>query len=154
MHSFEFQVVLNSPLEMVFALYVDTERWANRNQLGDIRWVHGEPWAKGSRLRVETLAPISVSVDQIVRHFEPHRSVVYSSQLLGVTCETRVTFTPVSETQTAINVGMQLQGMVSRSLGFALDPAITKATKGFFEELRRDCEWAARETVSRGPARR
>jgi len=36
MHSFEFQVVLNSPLETVFAVYVDTEQWTNRNQLGDI----------------------------------------------------------------------------------------------------------------------
>jgi len=33
MHSFEFQVVLNSPLETVFAVYVDTEQWINRNQL-------------------------------------------------------------------------------------------------------------------------
>jgi hypothetical protein len=150
MHWFEFQVVLNSPLETVFAVYVDTERWTNRNQLGDIRWVHGEPWAKGSRLRVETLTPIAISVDQVVQHFEPPRSVAYASEMLGVTCETCVTFTPVSKTQTAINVDMELQGMVSRSLGFALKPAITKATKGFFEELRRDCEWATREAASRG----
>ena len=152
MHSFEFQVVLNSPLETVFAVYVDTERWINRNQLGDIRWVHGEPWVKGSRLRVETLTPISVSVDQVVQHFEPLRSVTYASEMLGVTCETCVTFTPVSKTQTAINVDVELQGMVSRSLGFALEPAITKATKGFFEELRRDCEWATHEAALRGTA--
>ena len=78
MHSLEFQVVLNSPLETVFAVYVDTERWTNRNQLCDIRWTHGKPWAKGSRLRVETLAPISLSVDQVVQHFEPPHSVVFA----------------------------------------------------------------------------
>jgi hypothetical protein len=153
MHSFEFQIVLNSPLETVFAVYVDTERWTNRNQLGDIRWVHGEPWAKGSRLRVKILTPISISVDQVVQHFDPPRRVVYASQMLGVTCETCVTFMPVSTTQTAINIGVELQGMVSRSLGFALEPAITKATKGFFEELRRDCEWATHEDASRAATR-
>jgi hypothetical protein len=152
MHSFDFQVVLNSPLETVFAVYVDTERWTNRNQLGDIRWVHGEPWAKGSRLRVETLAPISISVDQVVQHFEPPRSVVYASEMLGVTCETCVTFTPASRTQTVVNIDVELQGMVSRSLGFTLEPAITKATLGFFEELRRDCEWATHGATSRGAA--
>jgi hypothetical protein len=152
MHSFEFKVVMNSPLETVFAVYVDTERWTNRNQLGDIRWVQGEPWAKGSRLRVEALVPISISVDQVVRHFDPPRSVIYASEMLGVTCETCVTFTPVSKTQTAINIDIELQGMVSRSLFFALEPAISKATKGFFEELRRDCEWATHEAASRGAA--
>lgn len=152
MHSLEFQVVLNSPLETVFAVYVDTERWTNRNQLGDIRWTHGKPWAKGSRLRVETLAPISISVDQVVQRFEPPHSVVYASEMFGVTCETCVTFTPVTNTQTAINIDVELQGMVSRSLGFALEPAITKATIGFFEELRRDCEWATHEAAMRAAA--
>jgi len=51
-----------------------------------------------------------------------------------------VTFTPVSDCQTAINVVMQLIGRTSRSLGFALEPAIMKATKGFFQELRKECE--------------
>jgi hypothetical protein len=69
--------------------------------------------------------------------------VSYLSHVFGITCETRVTFTPVSVNQIAINVVMQLVGTTSRSLGFALGPAITKATKGFFEELRKECETAA-----------
>ena len=80
--------------------------------------------------------------------FEPHRRVVYLSHVFGITCETSVTFSLVSETQTAINVSMHLVGTTSRALGFALEPAITKATKGFFDELRRECEWAAREAGS------
>ena len=101
---------------------------------------------------METLTPISISVDQVVQHFEPLRSVTYATEVFGVTCETCVTFTPVSKMQTAINIDVELQGMVSRSLGFALEPAITKATIGFFEELRRDCEWATREAALRTAA--
>jgi hypothetical protein len=149
MHSFEFQIVLNSPLNTVFAIYVDTDRWRNRNLFGDIRWVQGKPWEEGSRLRIETRIPIPSTVDQVVQVFEPHRKVVYLSHVFGITCETRVTFTPVSETQTAIDVAMELVGTTSRALGFALEPAIMKATKGFFEELRRDCELAALEAGSR-----
>jgi hypothetical protein len=148
MHSFEFQIELNAPLKTVFAIYVDTDRWRNRNLFGDIRWVQGKPWEEGSRLRIETRTPIPSTVDQVVQHFEPHHKVVYLSHVFGITCETQVTFTPVSETQTAINVRMHLVGTTSRALGFAIEPAITKATKGFFEELRRDCEWAAREAGS------
>jgi hypothetical protein len=143
MQSFDFQVVLNCPLETVFAIYIDTDRWRNRNLFGDIRWVQGKPWEEGSRLRIETRVPIRSEVDQVVQHFRANDSVSYLSHVLGMTCETRVTFTTVSARETAINVSMQLVGTTSRSLGFALAPAITKATKGFFEDLRKECEAAA-----------
>jgi len=140
MESFDFQLVLDCPLETVFSIYVDTERWRNRNLFGEIRWVQGRPWEEGSRLRIETRTPIRSTVDQVVQHFTPNESVSYLSHVIGITCETRVTFTRTSDRQTAVNVVMQLIGTPSRALGFALAPAITKATKGFFEELRKECE--------------
>ena len=143
MQSFDFQVVLNCPLKTVFAIYVDIERWRNRNLFGDIRWVQGKPWEEGSRLSIETRVPIRSTVDQVVQHFAANESVSYLSHVFGITCETRVTFTPVSARETAINVVMHLVGTTSRTLGFALAPAISKATKGFFEELRKECEAAS-----------
>ena len=143
MQSFDFQVVLNCPLETVFAIYIGTDRWRNRNPFGDIRWVHGKPWEEGSRLCIETRVPIRSEVDQVVQHFRANDSVSYLSHVFGMTCETRVTFTAVSDGETAINVSMQLMGTTSRSLGFAVAPAITKAAKGFFEDLRKECEAAA-----------
>jgi hypothetical protein len=140
MQSFQFQVVLECPLETVFAVYTDIVRWRNRNIFGDIQWVQGKPWEEGSRLRIETRVPLRSSIDQVVQHFSPLESVSYISHVLGITAETRVTFQRVSNSQTTIYVGMQLVGTVSRSLGFAIEPVIAKATKGFFEELRRECE--------------
>jgi hypothetical protein len=140
MQSFDFQVVLNTPLERVFAIYVDVERWRNRNQFGEIRWIKGRPWAVGSRLHIEIQSPIRTSVDQVVQHFTRNESVSYLSELLGITCEMRITFTVVSERQTAINVVMQLVGSASRSLDFALAPMIKGTVKGLFDELRKECE--------------
>ena len=140
MQSFDFQVVLNTPLERVFAIYVDVERWRNRNQFGEIRWIKGRPWAVGSRLHIEIQSPVRTSVEQVVQHFTPNESVSYLSEVLGITCEMRVTFTVVSERQTAINVVMHLVGSVSRSLDFALAPVIKQAVKGLFEELRKECD--------------
>jgi hypothetical protein len=140
MQSFQFQVVLECPLETVFAVYTDIVRWRNRNIFGGIQWVQGKPWEEGSRLRIETRVPLRSSIDQVVQHFSPLESVSYISHVLGITAETRVTFQRVSNSQTTIYVGMQLVGTVSRSLGFAIEPVIAKATKGFFEELRRECE--------------
>ena len=143
MQSFSFQVVLNCPLETVFAVYTDIQRWRYRNLFGDIRWAKGTPWEEGSRLRIETMVPLRTTVDQVVQQFIPNEKVTYLSHVLGITCETRVTFLRVSEQQTAINVAMELVGKVSRSLGFALEPLIFKATKGFFDEFRKDCETVA-----------
>jgi len=67
--SFDFQVVLNCPLGTVFAIYIDTDRWRNRNLFGDIRWVQGKPWEEGSCLRIETRVPVRSEVDQVVQHF-------------------------------------------------------------------------------------
>jgi hypothetical protein len=146
MQSFSFQLVLDSPLETVFAIYIDTDRWRNRNLFGDIRWVKGKPWVEGSRLRVETLKPIRSNVDQVLIKFVPHEKVVYLSHVFGITCETSVTFVP-ADGQTAINVDMQLVGTLSRALGFAIEPAIEKATKGFFAELKKECELASRRAT-------
>jgi hypothetical protein len=47
---------------------------------------------------------------------------------------------------------MQLIGTVSRALGFALEPAIEKSTRGFFEELRKECEAASRREGTKADA--
>jgi len=143
MQSFDFQVVLNAPLEMVFSIYTDVERWRNRNLFGEIRWVQGEPWREGSRLRIETRFPIRSHVDQVVQHFTANESVSYLSHVFGITCETRIIFTRIPVDQTAMNVVMNLVGTPTRSVGFAVAPTITKAMKDFFEELRKECEAAA-----------
>jgi hypothetical protein len=147
MQSFSFHVVVNCPLETVFAVYTDIERWRHRNLFGEIRWVKGNPWEEGSRLRIETTVPLRTTVDQVVQHFIPNQKVSYLSHVLGLTCETRITFIKVSEQQTAISVAMELVGKVTRSLGFALEPMIFKATKGFFDEFCKDCE----ATAQKGP---
>jgi flagellar biosynthesis/type III secretory pathway ATPase len=148
MQSFDFQVVLNCPLDLVFAIYTDIDRWQNRNLFGEIRWVKGRPWEEGSRLRIETRTPIRSTIDQVLQQFVRNERVIYLSHVFGITCETRVTFVRKSERETAINVAMELVGKVTRSLGFALEPLIMKSTKSFFEELQRDCEAAARKSAT------
>ena len=75
MQSFDFQIVLDCPLDTVFSIYVDVDRWRNRSLFGDIRWVHGKPWEEGSRLRIEALKPIRADIDQVVQHLD-RKSVV------------------------------------------------------------------------------
>jgi hypothetical protein len=108
MQSFDFQIVLNCPLNLVFAIYIDVDHWQNRNLFGEIRWVKGKPWEEGSRLQIETRIPIRSTIDQVVQEFVPNERVSYLCHVFGITCQTRVAFVGVSERETAINVAMEL----------------------------------------------
>lgn len=146
MQSFEFEVAIDCRLEFVFAIYTDLERWRNRSIFGDIRWVKGTPWQEGSRLLVETRVPFHNKVDQVVLYCTPNDSVSYLSHVLGITTETRIKFRRISDGQSLILVQMQMVGKLSRTLGFAIEPVILKATKQYFDDLRRECEVAAKES--------
>ena len=97
MQSIAFQVVLNCPIETVFAIYTDSERWRYRNLFGEIRWAKGNPWEEGSRQRIETTVPLRKTVDQVVQGVVPNEKVTYLSHVHGLTCETRITFVPITE---------------------------------------------------------
>jgi hypothetical protein len=146
MQSFEFEVAIDCRLELVYAIYIDLEHWRNRSIFGDIRWVKGNPWEEGSRLLVETRVPFHNKVDQVVLHSTPNDSISYLSHVLGITTETRIAFRRVSDGQTVIWVRMQMVGKLSRALGFAIEPVILKTPKQYFDDLRRDCEAAAKDS--------
>jgi hypothetical protein len=82
MQSFDFQIVVNCPLDAVFSIYTDVDRWRNRNVFGEIRWVRGKPWEEGSRLRIETLKPIRANVDQVGSILLPKRVCLISATSL------------------------------------------------------------------------
>ena len=150
MQSFEFQVAVEAPLSTIFSLYSNLEWWRSRSIFSDVRWVQGEPWEEGSRMRLESRTPVKATVDHVILEFNRGESAVYLSHVLGITCETRVKFIARSTTHTTIQVQMQLLGTVSRMLGFALEPVIEKSTRSFFEDLRRDSEAEARRAAASG----
>ena len=148
MQFFAFEVGVRCPLDIVFAIYADIERWRNRSIFGDIRWVKGSPWQEGSRLSIETRVPFRSTIDQVVQHFTANESVSYLSHVLGLTTETWVTFHVDAAGETIIRVRMEIVGKLSRALGFAIEPVILKTTKRFFEDLCQECEAASKDASS------
>jgi len=80
------------------------------------------------------------TVDQVLMHFEPNRRAEFLSHFGGITLQTRVSFQPLSEHETEISVQMEFVGVFSRIAGFAIDTAIERSTRLFFEDLKRACE--------------
>ena len=150
--SFEFSFVLRCPLPQVFAAYTDTDRWCARGFADDVRWVQGNAWEEGSRIRVEISEPLAATAEQLLVHFERNRGVGYSSHLFGMTCNAHVGFSALSDQETEIHVRMELVGTSWRIFSFAIGPTIEKTTLRFFDGLKTDCEWEALQAEQRALA--
>ena len=92
-----------------------------------------------SRLQIEIDGPVR-TVDQALMHFEPNRRVDFISHFGGITLQTGVTFQALSENETEIQVQLEFVGVFSRIAGFAVETAIERSTRLFFEDLKQACE--------------
>ncbi len=147
MGCFEIRVTVDRPLATVFAVYTDTDKWRWCSYIRRVRWSFGKPWVVESRLQVETIGALGTSVDQVLTHFELNRRVDYISHFSGITLESCVNFRPVASDRTEIHARIEFVGTFSRIVEFAIEPAIERSTRQFFEEMKRECE---RQTPPQG----
>jgi hypothetical protein len=139
MPSSEIRVTVNRPLVTVFAVYTQPDTWRWCSYIRNVRWSRGRPWEEESRLEIGIDGPVG-SVDQVLMHFEPNRRADFISHFGGVTLETSVTFQALSDHDTEIYVRLEFVGVFSRIAGFAIEGAIERSTRLFFEDLKRECE--------------
>ncbi len=139
---FEFRVSVKCPVATVFAIYTDTDAWKRCTEISEVEW-RGRPWEEGSRIRIKGYGSTRETIDQVLLHFEPPRSLAYISHFFGMTLETRLTFHAVSDYETEVQVRGEFVGLASRAFGFALGPAIERATRLTTEGLNKECERVA-----------
>jgi Polyketide cyclase / dehydrase and lipid transport len=145
---FEIRVTVDRPLATVFAVYTQADTWRWCSYIRNIRWARGRPWEEESRLQIEIKNTVGGTVDQVLMHFEPNHQVDFVSHFSGITLQTRVTFQALSERKTEIEAQLEFIGVFSRIAGFAVETAIERRTRQFFEDLKQACEqthaaWAA-----------
>jgi hypothetical protein len=139
MRSFEIRVTIDRPLAIVFAVYTQPDTWAWCSYLRAVRWVRGKPWEEESRLQIEVDGP-GGTIDQVLIRFEPYRRVDFLSHFSGVTLESRINFRLLSNDRTEIIVQLEFVGVFSRIAGFAIDKAIERSSRLFFDDLKRASE--------------
>ncbi len=144
---FEFRVPVKCPVATAFAVFTDTDAWQRCTEISKIEWSR-KPWQEGSRIRIKGYGSTRETIDQVLLHFEPPRSVAYISHFFGMTLETRLTFHAISDHamsdyETEVQVRGEFVGIASRAFGFALGPAIQRATRLTTEGLGRECERVA-----------
>ncbi|HEY6339458.1 MAG TPA: SRPBCC family protein [Candidatus Sulfotelmatobacter sp.] len=148
---FEFRLPVKCPLATVFAVFTDTDAWQRSTEITKVEWL-GKPWEEGSRIRIKGYGNTRETIDQVLLHFEPPRSLAYMSHFFGMTLETRLTFLAVSDYATEVQVRREYVGIASFAFGFALGPAIERATRLTTEGLIRECERVSAAQAQAGRA--
>ena len=136
----ETRIAIDRPLAAVFAVYTQLDTWRWCSYIRNARWERGKPWEEESRLLIEIDEPVVGIVDQVLTRFEPQSRVDFISHFGGITLLTRLRFRAVSDRRTEIHVHMEFVGTFSRIAGFAIEPAIERNTRRFFDDLKKECE--------------
>ena len=136
----ETRIAIDRPLAAVFAVYTQPDTWRWCSYIRNARWERGNPWEEESRLLIEIDEPVVGTVDQVLTRFEPQSRVDFISHFGGITLLTRLRFRAVSDQRTEIHVHMEFVGTFSRIAGFAIEPAIERNTRRFFDDLKQECE--------------
>lgn len=135
----EIRLTIARPLAQVFAVYVHPDLWYWA-KFRDARWISGQPWEIGSRMRIEPQHSFGAIVDQVVTQFEPNRRVDFICHFGGITMQSQVQFRALSESVTGIESQLEFVGTFSRVAGFAVASAIEQGGREFYEFLKRECE--------------
>src|SRR5262249_3382001 len=88
------------------------EEWRYQSDVfGDAGWVHGEPWAAGSRFFLELNFPKRIDLEVTVAKFEPrHGEIVLLSHGSGLAGQQWIRFRPLTENETMIETDEALVG--------------------------------------------
>jgi hypothetical protein len=135
----EYRVIIDRPVQLVFAVYTQPDTWS-WSDMRSVRWVRGKPWDLESRLCLEIDSPYHTVVDQVLTRFDPGRRVDFISHFTGITLLSQVNFRALSEQQTEIESQLEFVGTFSRIIGVAVGTAIENGARRFYDRLKTECE--------------
>lgn len=90
--SVDYSVTVPVAVAVAFRTFQNLERLLHRGIYEEAKWIEGEPWTIGSRLRYVLVQPLPVIVSAVVTSISPPRSVDLLNHGLGVTAEQHVSF--------------------------------------------------------------
>jgi Polyketide cyclase / dehydrase and lipid transport len=140
--SFSYQVITRATPKLAWEVFSNWRRWQTfSSAYGSLEWVQGEPWAVGSRLRIEILRPIYADVDHVITACEPGRSVAWIDNVLGAVLEQWVAFEELPSGGTSVTVSVNIAGGDLVKVGDQ-DPEklVREFTEEWYENFRVVCD--------------
>lgn len=108
---FDYEVHTKASAALVWEVFSNWRRWQSFSSVyGSLEWTQGEPWAPGSRLRIEIVRTVHTYIDHVITYCEPGVKVGWIDNAFGIAIEQWVTFEPLASGETRVRVVGEIAG--------------------------------------------
>ena len=130
-----------APRALVWSVFSDIESWRTfgEEMYGEVRWISGLPWARGSHFVAELRQPVEASVSHRILACVPAERVNWSAHAIGVTIERLIEFKDAGS-GTEIKTSAVITGNPARELGGELGPLLDQFTSSWYQQLAKACD--------------
>jgi hypothetical protein len=138
-------VVVQASPKLAWEIFSNWRRWHTfSNIYGRLEWTAGEPWSVGSRLSIEVVRPLHVTIEHVITHCDPAEKVGWIDHALGVAIDQWVTFERKNGSGTLVRVAGEVVGsQLVLGNGVSLESFIGDFTKGWYDAFRDVCNQLA-----------
>lgn len=139
----EYAAFTHADPVLAWQIFSDYRQWRKFSDFyGDIRWIAGEPWAVGSRLRIDLVRPVKTTVDHVITVCRPCECVAWIDHALGDTMEQWVVFEPHPDGGTRVHTWAELAGPTSEVAGRPVRELLKEFIELWYERFCRECDGA------------
>jgi len=136
----EVQLVIEAPVEHVWRMFTDIERWAGFTGIYDsVRWITPEPWAVGSYFEANLRWPVQLSVRHVVMNVRPRHEVRWLVHAIGIVIERWTRFRALGD-QTEVTSSAIFFGNSTQELPGEVADLLRQYTVRFYEDFKAACE--------------
>lgn len=136
----EVQLVIDAPLEHVWRMFMDIERWADYTDIySSVRWITPDPWTLGSYFEANMLWPVQLSVRHVVMNVRPRQEVRWLVHAIGIVIERWTRFRAVDD-HTEITSSAIFFGNSTQALPGEVADLLRQNTVRFYEYFKAACE--------------
>jgi hypothetical protein len=142
---FSHEVQVKAAPMLAWEIFSDWRRWHTfANIYGKIEWSKGQPWRVGSRLSIEIVSPVHVTIDHVITHCDPGEKVGWIDHAMGVAIDQWVLFEPKNGAGTLVRVAGEIVGSdLVLSNGVPLESFVRDFTQQWYAAYGEVCNQLA-----------
>ena len=138
---FSYEVLVKASPKLAWDIFSNWRRWHTfANVYGRLEWVKGDPWAVGSRLNIEIVQPVHVTIDHVITHCDPGEKVGWIDHAMGVAIDQWVVFEPKNGSGTIVRISAEIVGAnLVFTNGMSLEQFLPEFTRHWYDAYRDVC---------------
>jgi hypothetical protein len=137
----EYSIITKADRCLTWKVFSDWRKWHKFSDIyKDIRWIKGQPWQAGSRMKIEIQRPLHTTVDHVIISCSPPKHVAWIDHTMGNTMEQWVLFEPHPEGGTRVFTWAEFTGMTDMLGGRPMKGLIGEFIRNWYGKFGETCD--------------